>query len=70
LQTAVVQGDVGVHPTPVPNWGGLEVNSQSPLLQKPPKQPSWHVTNGGFGKFGARFVHAVRVWLTSQIWQG
>jgi hypothetical protein len=67
LQDAAEQVDDGVHPAPAPSCPSTE---QSPRLQKPLKHPSVHVTVGGFGKFSPRFVHAVRVWLVSQTWQG
>jgi hypothetical protein len=64
LQDAAEQLDDGVHPAPAPSCPSTE---QSPRSQKPLKHPSVHVTVGGFGKFSPRFVHAVRVWLVSQI---
>jgi hypothetical protein len=67
LQDAAEQLDDGVHPAPTPSCPST---AQSPRSQKPLKHPSVHVTVGGFGKFSPRFVHAVRVLLVSQIWQG
>ena len=66
LQDAVLQLDDGVHPAPTPSCA---VTAQVPRSQKPLKHPSMHGTLGGFGYELPRFVHAVRLWLVSQIWQ-